>query len=110
VGQRRHRNRAAARSHRDDWFDDPAKIVKPVGAELIGDGYTPLGSSNITAITLEEPPSRSPRTRFAAAWSASSPPFHGDDPELAAPVLERVCSQAMIMEQPAMMACHQTRK
>jgi hypothetical protein len=27
-----------ARSHRDDWFDDPAKIVKPVGAELIGDG------------------------------------------------------------------------
>jgi hypothetical protein len=27
-----------ARSHRDVWFDDPAKIVKPVGAELIGDG------------------------------------------------------------------------
>jgi hypothetical protein len=29
---------AHARSHCDDWFDDPAKIVKPVGAELIGDG------------------------------------------------------------------------
>ena len=27
--------------------------------------------------------------------------FHGDDPELATPVLERVCNQATIMEQPA---------
>jgi hypothetical protein len=27
--------------------------------------------------------------------------FHGDDPELAAPVLERVGNQATIMEQPA---------
>ena len=31
-------------------------------------------------------------------------------PELAALVPKRVCSQAMIMEPPAMMACRQTRK
>jgi hypothetical protein len=27
--------------------------------------------------------------------------FHADDPELAAPVLERVCNEAKIMEQPS---------
>ena len=27
--------------------------------------------------------------------------FHGDEPELAAPVLERVCNQATILEQSA---------
>jgi hypothetical protein len=37
-----------------NWFDEPARNVKPVGLEDLGDGRTPLGSSKVTLIAHAE--------------------------------------------------------
>jgi hypothetical protein len=87
-----------------NWLLLLASSVKPLGVELFGDGNTPLESSNVTAIAHDEPPVDSTAKLICCGVTCQFACFHGDEPELAAPVLEWVCNQATIMEQPAMTA------
>jgi hypothetical protein len=63
---------------------------------LIGDGYTPLGSSNITAIDQDDPPVEITANAICCGVVCQFATFHADDPELAAPVLEGVCDEVRL--------------
>jgi hypothetical protein len=79
----------------------PVRIVKPVGVELFGDGQTLVRSSNATEMNHDEPPVDSTAKLICFGVTCQFACFHGDEPELAAPVLERVCNEATITELPA---------
>jgi hypothetical protein len=87
---------------------DPTELVRRSrqqreagGAELIGDGWTPLGVLIGHRDRLRRAAGRQHGEGDYCGPAREFATFHGDDPEQAAPVMERVRNQATIIERPA---------